>query len=112
MRRNEEARRNRGKGSRVGAFWGRALCVLGMLFVIVGSFFVSVALGALGVFLGLAGDILGARELGRVTVLLGAISIFVGLFIGQGSMASSYDSMVDRVKKTVQYPLSDNSFRQ
>ncbi len=100
MRRNEEARRNGGQGSRVGVFWGRAFCILGMLFVIVGSFFVSVALGALGIFPGVADDFMGAHNLGRITIILGVVSIFVKLFIGQGVMAGSYGEMVNGFKES------------
>ncbi len=100
MRRNEEARRNGREGSRVGVFWGRLLCMVGILLGIVGSFFVSVALGALGIFLGVAGDFMGAHNLGRMTIILGVVSIFVGLFIGQGVMAGSYDEMVNGFKES------------
>ncbi len=76
-------------------FWGRALCVIGILLSLVGAYFVSIALGAVGIVLGVVGYSLGARNLGRATIVLGVVSIVVGLLAGQGVIPGSYDRSVD-----------------
>ena len=85
---------NRGNGANT-SFWGRVLCVPGLVLAVIGAYFVSVALGAGGIVLGVAGYTLGTRRLGAATVVLGVASIFVGLLVGQGVMAGSYDRAVD-----------------
>jgi C4-dicarboxylate transporter len=62
---------------------------------VIGAYFVSVALGAVGIVLGVVGYALGARRLGAAAVVAGAASIFVGLLVGQGVMAGSYDRAVN-----------------
>ncbi len=52
-------------------------------------------LGGVGIVLGVVGYTLGARRLGITTVVLGVVSVFVGLLVGQGVMAGSYDRAVD-----------------
>ena len=74
---------------------GRVLCVAGILLALIGAYFVSVALGAAGIILGVVGYALGTRRLGAATVVLGVASIFVGLLVGQGVVADSYDRAVD-----------------
>jgi hypothetical protein len=86
---------------------GRVLCTLGIILAVIGAYFVSVALGAVGIFLGVVGYSLGARNLGRAVVLLGLVSIYVGLLIGQAAMPGSYDAAVDGVKEALQAPFSD-----
>ena len=80
------------KGS---ALPGRVLCVAGIILALIGAYFVSVALGAAGIVLGVVGYALGARRLGAATVVLGVASIFLGLLVGQGVVAGSYDRAVD-----------------
>lgn len=50
---------------------------------------------------------LGARNLGRAVVVLGVVSIFAGLLIGQGAIPGSYDAALDGVKEALQAPFSD-----
>jgi hypothetical protein len=83
------------KGKNGTAMLGRVLCVTGIVLAVIGAFFVSVALGAASIILGVVGYALGARRLAVITVVLGTISIFVGLLVGQGVMAGSYDRAVD-----------------
>ncbi len=85
---------NKGNGTNI-SFWGRTLCAAGIVLAVIGAYFVSVALGAVGIVLGVVGYALGARRLGAATVVLGVASIFVGLLVGQGVMAGSYDRAVD-----------------
>ena len=67
----------------------------GMALALIGAYFVSVALGAVGIVLGVVGYALGAPRLGAAAVVAGVASIFVGLLVGQGVMAGSYDRAVD-----------------
>ena len=108
--RNEEVRGNEKRG--VLLFWGRALCVAGILQALLGAYFVSIALGAIGAFLGVAGYFLGTRKLGVATIVVGMVSIFVGLFIGQGGTTISYDATLNGIKETIQHPFSDNRFQE
>jgi hypothetical protein len=105
MNENEGVERKAG-GLRI--FWGRVLCVVGILLAIVGAFFVSVALGALGIVFGVVGYGVGARNFGFATIILAVVSIFVGLFIGQGVIAGSYDEAVNGIKEAIQYPRSNS----
>ncbi len=68
---------------------------MGIVLAVIGAYFVSVALGAVGITLGVVGYSLGARNLGRLTVVVGVVSIFVGLLVGQGVMPGTYDRAVD-----------------
>ena len=77
------------------ALLGRVVCVAGIILALIGAYFVSVALGAVGIVLGVVGYALGARRLGAATVVLGVASIFLGLLVGQGVVAGSYDRAVD-----------------
>ena len=70
------------------------------------AYLVSIALGAAGIVLGVAGYYLEAQNLGRVTIVLGAVSIFVGLFVGQGVIPGSYYEAVNGIKETIQDPFS------
>lgn len=90
---------------------GQVLCTLGIILSGIGAYFVSVALGAVGIGLGVVGYSLGARDLGRGVVVLGIVSIFAGLLIGQGAMPGSYDAALDGVKETLQAPFSDPTRR-
>ncbi len=107
--RSEEVKGNEKRG--VLFFWGRVLCVVGILQALLAAFFVSIALGAIGAFLGVAGYFLGSRKLGIATIAVGMVSIFVGLFIGQGGTTISYDATLNGIKETIQHPFSDNRFQ-
>jgi putative Mn2+ efflux pump MntP len=104
MRENDETRKSR---KRLGAFWGRALCTVGIVFAIVGAFFVSIASEGIGAALGVAGYLLGARALGVTTIVLCVAAAFVGLFVGPYAMPGTYDELVNGIKEVIQYPLSE-----
>ncbi len=87
------------------AFFGRGLCVLGLVLTVVGAYFVSLATEAMGIALGVVGYYLGARTLASATILLGAAALFVGLLVGQGFIAGPYDGEADGVKESIQDPL-------
>ncbi len=76
---------------------GRLLSVFALVFCVpVGALFVSVATGAVGIVLGITGYVLGARTLGRLTVVLCTVAMFVGLLVGQGVIpGGAYDRVVD-----------------
>ena len=99
MAENERARSN-GKGLKV--FWGRVLCVFGILLAVVGAYFVSVATEGVGIALGVAGYAFGARTLGITTIVLCVIGMFVGLLVGQGVIPGSYDEPVDGIQESIQ----------
>jgi len=67
MRENDERRKSR---KRLGAFWGRVLCAVGILLAVIGAFFVSIASEGIGIALGVAAYLLGARALGVTTIVL------------------------------------------
>jgi hypothetical protein len=83
----------RARGGKVLLGW--VLCAIGVVLAFIGAFFVSIAIGAVAILLGVAGYALGARNPGRITAVLGVVSIFVGLLIGQGVIPGSYDRVVD-----------------
>ena len=99
MRANDETRKSR---KRLGAFWGRVLCVFGILLAVVGAYFVSVATEGVGIALGVAGYAFGARTLGITTIVLCVIGMFVGLLVGQGVIPGSYDEPVDGIQESIQ----------
>ena len=76
---------------------GRLLSVFALAFCVpLGALFVSVATGAVGIVLGITGYLLGARMLGRLTVVLCTVAMFVGLLVGQGVIpGDAYDRVVD-----------------
>ena len=76
---NDETSKSR---KRVGAFWGRVLCAVGILLAGIGAFFVSIASEGIGIALGVAGYLLGARALGVTTIVLCVAAALVGLFVG------------------------------
>ncbi len=104
MRENDERRKSR---KRLGAFWGRVLCAVGIVLAIVGAFFVSIASEGIGIALGVAGYMLGVRALGVTTIVLCVAAAAVGLFVGPYAMPGSYDELVNGIKEVIQYPLSD-----
>jgi putative Mn2+ efflux pump MntP len=104
MRENDETRKSR---KRLGAFWGRVLCTVGIVLAIVGAFFVSIASEGIGATLGVAGYLLGARALGVTTIVLCVVAAFVGLFVGPYAMPGTYDELVNGIKEVIQDPLSE-----
>jgi uncharacterized membrane protein len=87
------------------AFFGRGLCVFGLVLAVVGAYFVSMATGATGIALGVVGYYLGARTLASATIFLCVAAPFVGLLVGQGFIPGPYDGEADGVKETIQNPL-------
>ena len=88
-------------------FWGRVLCVLGIVLALIGALFVSIATEGIAIALGVAGYFLGARSLGITTIVLSVVGMFLGLLAGQGVMLGAYDEAVNGVKETIQDPFSD-----
>ncbi len=79
-------------------FWGRVLSLVALVFCVpVGIYFVSIAVEFVGIVLGILGYAFGARRLGRLAVVGCTVAMFLGLLIGQGVMAGSYDRAVDGV---------------
>ena len=99
MRENDERSKSR---KRLGAFWGRVLCAVGIVLAIVGAFFVSIASEGIGIALGVAGYLLGARSLGAATVVLCVAAALVGLFVEPYAMPGSYDELVNGIKELMQ----------
>ena len=95
MRENDERKSRK----RLGAFWRRVLCAVGIVLAIVGAFFVSIANEGIGIALGVAGYLLGARTLGAATVVLCVAGALVGLFVGPYAMPGSYDEWVSGIKE-------------
>ena len=76
-------------------FPARALCVVGVSFAVVGALFVEIATDVLGMILGALGYYLGSRVFGAVVIILSVITLFIGLFAGQGVIPGSYDEIVN-----------------
>ncbi len=84
-----------------GAFWGRALSLVALVFCIpVGLYFVSIAVEFVGIILGVVGYALGARRLGGLAVVLCTVTVFLGLLMAQGVIPGSYDEIVNGIKES------------
>lgn len=78
-----------------GVFFGRLLCVLGIVLALIGAFFISVATNVLGMILGMLAYGAGSRRLGTLTIVLAVVTLAIGLFIGQGALPGAYDRITN-----------------
>ena len=76
-------------------YMGRLLCVTGIVLAVIGGFFVSIAVSALAVVLGMLGYAMGARSMGRATIILAFVTLIGGLLLGQGVMPGAYDRITN-----------------
>lgn len=91
---------------------GRLLAGIGLILCVpVGAYFTSIAIESVGIVLGIASYAFGARRLGKITIVLSVVAMFVGLLIGQGVLPGSYDEAVNGVEDSRQWPPFDDESR-
>ncbi len=66
------------------ASWGIAACILGVISAATGVFFIDFVFELLGILLGATGYALGARRLGKATVVISTVLLLVFLAASQG----------------------------
>jgi hypothetical protein len=66
------------------ASWGIAACILGVISAATGVFFIDFVFELLGIVLGATGYALGARRLGKATVVISTVLLLVFLAASQG----------------------------
>ncbi len=64
--------------------WGIAACILGVISAATGVFFIDFVFELLGIVLGATGYALGARRLGKATVVISTVLLLVFLAASQG----------------------------
>ena len=73
-----------GREATAKVFFGRIVCVLGLISAVVGAFGLDASLEAVGLLLGVVGYALGASKLGTVTVVLSMGALIFLLAASQG----------------------------
>lgn len=87
----EGNRTDTGGAAEAKLFFGRLLCVLGLVLLLPGAYFVSVAVEFVTLCFGIVGYYLGARRLGIAVVVLSVVAAVVGLLVGQGYIVNPFE---------------------